>query len=70
MSVYECIEAYTSMSDRIFQKKAHRMKNWKGEMHGRFDTPALEAFIKQKITEKGLPEDALLRDVGPYCCKV
>ena len=70
MSVDECIEAYTSMSDRIFQKKAHRVKNWKGEVQGRFDTQALETFIKQKITEKGLPEDALLHDPRSYCCKV
>ncbi|KAH8892820.1 hypothetical protein GQ53DRAFT_860990 [Thozetella sp. PMI_491] len=68
MTVDECIEAYTSLSDKVFEKKAHRVKI-NGQFQGRFDTAALERAIKKILCDCGLGEDALLKDIdGP--CKV
>src|SRR5205814_1267914 len=57
MTVDECIEAYTSLSDRVFEKKAHRV-TIRGNLQGRFDTTALEDAIKQILKERGLNEDS------------
>ncbi|RYP34899.1 hypothetical protein DL768_011033 [Monosporascus sp. mg162] len=68
MTVDECIEAYTSLSDEVFEKKSHRV-NIKGKLQGRFDTAELERAIKQILRDRGLSEETLLRDTdGP--CKV
>ncbi|RYP68522.1 hypothetical protein DL771_006599 [Monosporascus sp. 5C6A] len=68
MTVDECIEAYTSLSDKVFEKKSHRV-NIKGKIQGRFDTAELERAIKQILQDRGLSEEALLKDAdGP--CKV
>ncbi|KAH8708402.1 phospholipase, patatin family protein [Phaeosphaeriaceae sp. PMI808] len=59
MTVDECIDAYVSLSDRIFQKRRHR----------RFDSDELEWMIKG-IVRQGLVEDALLMDAPNVKCKV
>lgn len=68
MTVDECITAYTSLSDRVFEKKSHRVKI-NGKLQGRFDTAALEKAIKKILVESGHDEDALLKD-SPASCRV
>jgi predicted metal-dependent RNase len=69
MSIDECIDAYLSLSDRIFQKKRHRV-TIKGNIQGRFDSEELARAIKEIVTRKGLQEDALLKDVSGDVCKM
>ena len=68
MTVDECIDAYTSLFDRVFEKKSHRVKI-RGELQGRFDAAELERSVKQILASRGLGEDALLKD-GDSSCKV
>ncbi|RMD43745.1 hypothetical protein DV735_g1376, partial [Chaetothyriales sp. CBS 134920] len=46
MTIDESIDAYLSLSDQIFQKKAHR---WtiQGKIQGRFDSTKLEQAVKE-----------------------
>jgi patatin-like phospholipase/acyl hydrolase len=69
MTVDECIDAYVSLSDNIFEKKCHRVKI-NGQLQGRFDTAALERAIKKILRDCGLAEDALFRDSPDAACKV
>jgi hypothetical protein len=69
MSIDESINAYLSLSDRIFQKKRHRV-TIKGNMQGRFDEEELARAIKEVVTGKRLQEDALLKDVSDDACKM
>ena len=66
MTIDECIDAYTSLSDRVFEKKSHRV-NIKGKLQGRFDAAELERTVKQILVASGLDEDALLKDSGSSC---
>jgi len=69
MSVDECIDAYLSLSDRVFQKKRHRVTT-KGSIQGRFDSEELERAVKEVVTRQGLQEDTLLKDASDDACKV
>lgn len=69
MTVDECIDAYVSLSDRIFQKQRHRV-TIKGRVQGRFDSDELERATKEIIVRQGLAEDALLKDAPDAKCKV
>jgi patatin-like phospholipase/acyl hydrolase len=69
MTLDECIEAYTSLSDSVFEKKAHRF-TIQGKLQGRFDTAALEHAIKQILMNCGLDKDSLLKDSPDVHCKV
>ena len=69
MSLDECIDAYLSLSDRVFQKKAHRV-TVKGKIQGRFDSVELEQAMKDVVTGQGLHKDALLKDTSDGACKV
>jgi hypothetical protein len=69
MTVGEAITAYLSLSNRVFQKKAHRVTA-KGEIQGRFDSDKLARAIKEVVKQQGLPEDALLKDASDAQCKV
>ena len=66
MTVDECVTAYTTLSDRVFEKKSHRV-NIKGKLQGRFDAAELERAIKQILRGRGLDENALLKDVDAPC---
>lgn len=68
MSIDECIEAYMSLSDRIFQKKRHRM-TIKGKIQGRFDSEELAQAVRDVVTGKGFQDDALLKDASDNACK-
>jgi patatin-like phospholipase/acyl hydrolase len=69
MTVDECIDAYVSLSDNIFEKKCYRVKI-NGQLQGRFDTAALERGIKKILRDGGFAEDALHRDSPDATCKV
>jgi len=69
MSIDESIDAYLSLSDRIFQKKRHRV-TVKGNIQGRFDSEELARAVKEIVKKQGLQEDALLKDVPEAACKV
>jgi patatin-like phospholipase/acyl hydrolase len=66
MTIDECIDAYTTLSDKVFEKKSHRV-NLKGKLHGRFDSAGLERAVKDVIANRGLGEDALLKDTDSPC---
>ena len=69
MTVDECVVAYTSLSDKVFEKRSHRV-NIKGKLQGRFDAAELERAVKQILKARGLAEDALLKDSPDAPCKV
>jgi hypothetical protein len=69
MSIDECIEAYMQLSNRIFQKKRHRV-TVRGKIQGRFDSDELEQAVKEVIRGQGLQDDALLKDAPGSTCKV
>jgi hypothetical protein len=52
MSIEECIDAYTSLSDKVFEKQRYRV-TVKGKIQGRFDTVALERAVKTDISKAG-----------------
>ena len=70
MDIDSCIKAYITLADVVFQKVKHRVKTYKGEVQGRFDTEALERSIKEIIVGQGLEADALLKDDANAQCKV
>src|SRR5437667_2994704 len=67
MTVDECIDAYTPLSNKVFEKSIG--VTIKGKIRGRFDTAELEQAVKQILTNRGLSEDILLKDC-PAPCKV
>jgi hypothetical protein len=70
MDIDACIAAYVYMSDKIFQKKHHRVNFRDGTVQGKFDSAALELAMKEIIMSQGLDEDALLMDLPDAPCKV
>lgn len=68
MSIDECIDAYLLLSDRIFQKKRHRVTIG-GNIQGRFDSEELAQAMKEVVTARELQEDALLKDISDNACK-
>jgi hypothetical protein len=69
MNIDECIDAYLSLSDSIFEKKRHRV-TVKGKIQGRFDSEELTRVVKEVVKRQGLEEDALLKDSSETGCKV
>jgi patatin-like phospholipase/acyl hydrolase len=69
MTVDDCIDAYTSLSDKVFEKKSHRV-TVKGKLQGRFDTAELERAVKQILVDRSFNKDALLKDSPDAPCKV
>lgn len=70
MDIDACIDAYIEMSDKIFQKKHHRVNVKNGQIQGRFDSDELERAIKEIIRNQGLDEGALLVDRPDAACRV
>lgn len=69
MTVDECIDAYTFLSNKVFEKKSHRV-TIKGKIQGRFDTAKLEQEVKKILTDRGFNQDTLLKDSSDAPCKV
>ncbi len=66
MTVDECIDAYTTLSNRVFEKKSHRV-DIKGKLQGRFNSAALELAVKNILVSCSLGEDTLLKDTDSPC---
>ena len=69
MTIEECIEAYTSLSSSVFEKKSHRV-TIKGKLQGRFDAAELEQAVKKILAARGFGENTLLKDDPDAPCKV
>ena len=69
LSINECIDAYLLLSDRIFQKKRHRV-TMRGSIQGRFDSEELERAVKEIVAKQEKDGEALLKDVSDGSCKV
>jgi hypothetical protein len=69
MSVPNSIDAYLSLSDRVFRKTRHRV-TIKGKVQGRFDSEELARAVREVVKQQDLPEDALLKDAPDASCKV
>lgn len=69
LSIDDCIDAYLSLSGRVFQKKRHRVTT-KGNIQGRFDSEELERAVKEVVIKQGQHKDALLKDASDSACKV
>lgn len=69
MSVADCIDAYMSLSERVFRKTRHRM-TLKGKIQGRFDSEELAKAVREVVKQQGLQEEALLKDAPEASCKV
>ncbi|KAK4031668.1 hypothetical protein C8A01DRAFT_51327 [Parachaetomium inaequale] len=66
MNVDECIHAYTALSDKVFEKKSHRV-NIKGKLQGRFDSAELERAVKTILLDRGFAGEVLLKDPDSAC---
>lgn len=69
MTVDDCIDAYSSLSERVFQKRRHRV-SIRGRPQGRFDSDELARAIREIVVQQGLAENALLKDTKDAKCKV
>ena len=69
MTVDDCINAYTSLSDKVFEKKSHRV-NIKGKLQGRFDAAELERAVKKILADRGFDENTLFKESPDVSCKV
>lgn len=69
MTVDACINAYSELSSKVLEKKAHRV-NIKGQLQGRFGAAELEKAIKKIVVQQGLAEYSLLKNDDPSKCKV
>lgn len=68
LSIDECVNAYMSLSDRVFQKERYR-GTIKGNSQARIDFEKLQRAIKEIFTQQGLHEDTLLKDESDDACK-
>lgn len=69
MSIADSINAYLSLSERVFRKAQHRV-TFNGNIQGRFDAEELVRAVKDVVKAQGLQEDALLKDGSESACKV
>lgn len=56
MGIDDCIEAYSTMMDKVFKKKA-RLLSLNGDLQARFDTAELERCIKDVVKTYGIGKD-------------
>lgn len=69
MTIDECIEAYTTLADRVFVKK-HQRLSLKGKIQGQYDSENLKSVIQEIIVKAGYGQDDLFWDQHPNACKV
>lgn len=69
MTVDECIAAYTSLSNKVFEKKHHRFTLGL-KVQGRFSSTELEKVVKEMVRGRGLGQGTLLKDSPDARCKV
>lgn len=60
MDVSECIQSYTSMFQRIFEKQKHKypvnLRENFGYLQNRFDSDILREAIREIVKDRGLSE--------------
>lgn len=64
--MYTCLPVN---SERIFQKRRHRLET-NGNIQGRFDSTELKRAVKEIVTKQRIDEDALLKVESDDACKV
>jgi calcineurin-like phosphoesterase len=69
MSVEECIDAYTALSEKTFQP-LNLPNDWKGRIKARFDSNALKVAVEHILTEANLPIRAPLLEGRDRTCNV
>ncbi|KAL9134141.1 MAG: hypothetical protein Q9175_004673, partial [Cornicularia normoerica] len=69
MDIQPCIDAYSELSRRIFNK-AGLPVDLRGHVKGKYKASILEDAIKKIIKDSGSPEDALLDDGKDRGCRV
>ncbi|KAK5130426.1 hypothetical protein LTR08_002124 [Meristemomyces frigidus] len=68
MSVDECIEAFVSLMDTIFEKRHKVPFTVTGNVRPQYDEKKLEKAIRQVLRRQGLSEDALMRSTQTPRC--
>lgn len=69
MDVDACIEAYLTLSHRIFQKKRNAVSK-RLKIQGRFDSTELEGAIKDILAQRNMDPDTPLLGPPESKCKV
>jgi len=70
MDVDECITAYKSMFENIFEKRKHNLPiNLRGKVQARFDSKILMESIKEIVKSKAFEGDRFNAD-GERNCRV
>ncbi|KAJ5472357.1 hypothetical protein N7530_006358 [Penicillium desertorum] len=70
MSIDECIEAYTSLMEKVFKNPGWSPFGLFGTIRSRFDSKKLETAIKEVILKHGASGTDLLNDGVDRTCKV
>lgn len=68
MTAKEAIDAYLKLSPKIFTKKRSRL-GWNLAFQAQYDGDALKAGVKEMLLDRGLDEDALLKDDSDSQCR-
>jgi len=64
MSIDECINAYTELSEDVFHRKRQIPMGLRGDLRERYDSEALELAVKKILKKMDLKEDELLKSQG------
>ena len=68
MTVEECIEAYSTLMQRVFEKKVNRsFIDIMGGVKPRFSSKALEDAIADVIRARGRSPDEKFESAKPHC---
>lgn len=74
MDVSECIQSYTSMFKRIFEKQKHKypVNLWEnfGDLQNKFDSEILRGSIRKIVEDRGLSETEYLNSEEERSCRV
>lgn len=70
MSVEECIDSYTQLASRVFQRRHVSPVTIGGKMKARYSAEELQHAIEDVVKANNLDKDALLKDTSPNACKV
>jgi hypothetical protein len=71
MSVDECISAYSTLMEAVFEKKSSRLPiDWSGRIGAQFDLTKLKEAIDKVIIDHGASRTDQFNDGNPRGCKV
>jgi hypothetical protein len=69
MSVADCIDAYISLSARVFRKTRQQV-TYEDDFLGLFDSQRLGRAVMRIIEQQGFDKNMLLEDTSDNACKV